>query len=71
MRRSRIRGTSWFDLDLSLTQRREDAKVFLREAVDDTLDPILHQVGSEVEQIPKLQSLKLLLSEDLFCVHLD
>jgi hypothetical protein len=36
MRRSRIRCTPWFDLSFCLTQRRKDAKVLLRKAIDVT-----------------------------------
>src|SRR5690349_11321388 len=45
MRRSRIRFTARFQTRLGLTQRRKDAKSFLRQTIDYPLNSILHQVG--------------------------
>lgn len=44
MRRSHIRCNDRLDTDSRLTPRPQDAKVLLRQASDDSLNPIFRQV---------------------------
>ena len=56
---------AWFDLSFCLTQRRKDAKVLLRKAIHDTLDPSFIRLAPKLREKPKLQSPKLSRSGSL------
>ena len=74
MRRSGIRCAARFETGSGLTQRRKDAKVFFRQTMDDPIDPLFHEIGSEIQNEPKLEPFEFEIREQLpmhlqGCIH--